>query len=76
MSALRIKTPAEQRLEWLESLQRPLTDEESDQLRRSLHAVYCRNRKNRLLAMHEREEAELLAKVQAESCQLDCGERI
>ena len=44
-SAFRIKTPSEQRLEWLESLKRPLTDEESAELQRALHAVYCRQRK-------------------------------
>lgn len=40
-SAFVFKTLAEQRLEYLESLRRPLTDEESDELRRSLHSVYC-----------------------------------
>lgn len=69
------RTRAELKLEHLESLGRPLTDEESDQLRRSMHAVYCRNRKHRLLAAHEREEAALLAKVEAEAAQPDCGER-
>lgn len=44
-SAPRIKTPSEQRLEWLEGLKRPLTDDESRELQRALHAVYCRNRK-------------------------------
>ena len=62
------KTRAEQRLEWLESLERPLTDEESDILRRSLHAVYCQNRR-RFLAAHEREEAALLKTVEAEARQ-------
>lgn len=65
MSAV-FQTRAEQRLAWLESLERPLTDEESDILRRSLHAVYCQN-KRRFLAAHEREEAALLAKVEAEA---------
>ena len=40
----RIKTRSEQRLEWLESLRRPLTDEESAELQRCLHAIYVRNR--------------------------------
>lgn len=73
MSALAYKTRAELALEHLESLKRPLTDEESDQLRRSLHAVYCRNRKHRLLYAHENEEAALLEKVQAESTLPDPG---
>lgn len=40
-----IKTPSQQRLEWLESLKRPLTSEESDELRRAMHAVYCHQRR-------------------------------
>lgn len=40
-----IKTASEQRLEYLESLRRPLTDQESDELRRALHAVYMANRR-------------------------------
>jgi hypothetical protein len=67
------KTLSEQRLEWLESLRRPLTNQESDELRRALHAVYCRNRKHRILAQHENEERALLAKVEAESRQPDPG---
>lgn len=73
--SLAFKTRSELALEHLESLKRPLTDEESDQLRRSLHAIYCRDRKRRLLAAHEREEAVLLAKVEEEARQPDCGER-
>lgn len=38
-----IKTRSEQTLEWLESLGRPLTDSESDQLKRSMHAIYMKN---------------------------------
>jgi hypothetical protein len=45
MIGVRIKTAAEQRLEYLENLRRPLTDSESDELRRAMHAVYCHNRK-------------------------------
>lgn len=74
MSALAYKTRAELTLEHLEGLRRPLTEEESDQLRRSLHAVYCRNRRHRVLDMHRNEERELLAKVEAESMLPDCGE--
>lgn len=73
MNAPLIKTRSEQKLEWLEGLKRPLTDEESDDLRRSLHAVYCTKRRHRLLAMHEREEAELLRKVEAEARLSDHG---
>jgi hypothetical protein len=61
------KTMAEQKLEWLESLDRPLTDEESEELRRSLHAVYCRNRRYGVLAQHRNEELELLGKLRAEA---------
>lgn len=80
MNALAFKTRAEQKLEWLESLGRPLTDEESDQLRRTLHAVYClpRNRAARaarmeaemgaaVLAEHERGNAEMLEQVLLEA---------
>lgn len=70
-----LKTAAEQRLEWLENLNRPLTDAESDELRRALHAVYCRNRRIRAeveanapaLAEHAASEARLLEKMQAEA---------
>lgn len=40
-----IKTRAQQRLEWLEGLKRPLTHQESDELRRALHAVYVHQRR-------------------------------
>lgn len=50
MNALRIKTAAEQRLEYLEGLKRPLTDEESAELMRAIHAVYCYRRKHRIAA--------------------------
>ena len=65
MTAPATKTPAEQKLAWLESIKRPLTDAESDELRRSLHAVYCYRR--RMVAAHERENAKLLVKVMAEA---------
>jgi hypothetical protein len=72
---LAYKTRAELKLEHLESLKRPLTDQESDDLRRSLHAVYCRNRAMRLereanagaLAKHEQSEAETLDRVLREA---------
>lgn len=38
-----LKTKAEQRLEQLEALKRPLTRQESAELRRCLHAIYMRN---------------------------------
>ncbi len=63
------KTRAEQRLDWLAALNRPLSDDESDELRRSLHAVYTRNWKqerSRRLAQHRNEELALLAKMERE----------
>ena len=69
MNAPVFKTRAEQKLEWLEGLQRPLTEKESDELRRSLHAVYCRNRRLGLLAKHREEELSVLERVEAEACQ-------
>jgi hypothetical protein len=45
-----IKTPAEQKLEWLENLNRPLEPHESEELRRAMHAVYARNRRLREFA--------------------------
>lgn len=55
MSSPSFKTRSEQKLEWLESLDRPLTDEESNELHRALHAVYCRNLKLQRAARIERE---------------------
>jgi hypothetical protein len=74
MNALRHKTRAEQRLEWIESLSRPLTNDESEMLRRSLHAVYCRNRVRSIeaqaarpiLEQHRREELATLARIEGE----------
>lgn len=71
MNAPAFKTRSEQRLEWLESLKRPLSDQESDELRRSLHAVYCTTRKANILARHREEEIELLARVRAEASSLE-----
>jgi hypothetical protein len=39
------KTRAELRLEHLQSLRRELTPDESAELQRALHAVYCRRRR-------------------------------
>jgi hypothetical protein len=58
------KTRAEQKLEHLSSLKRPLSDEESQDLRRSMHAVYCRRR---MLAKHRFEELQLLKKLEREA---------
>ncbi len=60
------KTRAEQRLEWLSGLDRPLTDEESEMLRRSLHADYMNRWRSNKLASIRREELRTLAKVEAE----------
>jgi hypothetical protein len=62
--SFQFKTRAEQKLEYLESLNRPLTDDESDDLRRSMHAVYCRQR---MLAKHRFEELQLLKKLEREA---------
>lgn len=61
------KTKAEQRLDWLESLDRPLTDEESDMLRRSMHATYEHKRRANHLGQHEAEERKLLARLEREA---------
>jgi alpha-ketoglutarate-dependent taurine dioxygenase len=72
MNAPVFKTMSQQRLEWLESLNRPLSDDESDELRRALHAVYCRTRReNNTLRRHRIEEAELLERLTAESQMLE-----
>lgn len=44
MTAPRFKTKAEQKLEWLWGL-RQLTDDQSEELRRALHAAYMRRRR-------------------------------
>jgi hypothetical protein len=66
---MQLKTKAEQKLEYLKGLHRPLTDRESDELRRSMHAVYERERRLGLLAMNRREELELLDRLRAEAAQ-------
>jgi len=45
MSSFMFKTLSEQRVEYLQSLQRALTDEESKQLEKALHAIYMRKRR-------------------------------
>lgn len=65
--APRFRTISELRLARLTSLRRPLTDEESDDLRRARHAVYCYERAQRV-----QEEADRPArrKVQQEELTL------
>lgn len=69
-------TRSEQRLAWLESLTRPLTEYEQAELYRCLHAIYCRERRAALAAQDEthiplrevaREEARALRKMEAEA---------
>jgi predicted DNA-binding protein YlxM (UPF0122 family) len=64
---IQLQTKAEQRLEWLEALDRPLTDEESDELRRAMHAVYQAARRANHLAQHREEELKLLRKMRVEA---------
>lgn len=64
-----LQTKAEQKLDYLKSLKRPLTDKESDELRRSMHAVYERERRLGMIAMNRREELELLDRLRTESTQ-------
>jgi hypothetical protein len=58
------KTRSEQQLEYLQGLKRPLTDQESDDLRRSMHAVYCRQR---VLKQHRAEELKLVKRLESEA---------
>jgi hypothetical protein len=69
MATLALKTRSEQKLEWLSAERgvRRLSDEEWRELARAEHAIYCRNRRLKLLAMHEAEEAALLERVLAEA---------
>jgi hypothetical protein len=74
VNARATKTRSEQVLDWLEHVGRPLTDAESADLQRALHAIYCRNRKLRIdreltgdaLAKDAAENAKLLERVEAE----------
>jgi hypothetical protein len=63
------KAVSEQKVEYLSNLRRPLTDAESDELRRAMHAVYERTRRARCLGMHEQEEQRLLKKLEREARQ-------
>lgn len=67
MNAPDFKTRAEQKLEWLESLGRPLTEDESEELRRCLHATYMGNWRASMVAQHRAEELILLEKLRAEA---------
>jgi hypothetical protein len=71
MNAPKLLTKAEQKLEYLKGLHRPLTDQESDELRRAMHAVYEHERRLGLLQMHRDEELLLLDKIRAEAAQPD-----
>jgi hypothetical protein len=61
------KTKSEQRVEYFSALKRPLTDAESDELRRAMHASYEQRRRANALAQHEDEEAKLLKRVEREA---------
>lgn len=76
MTAFSYKTRSEQLLEELETLDRALTETEQGQLRRCLHAVYMRHWRITKIereangaaeAAHEREEAQLRARVEVEA---------
>lgn len=72
--AAHTKTRSQQRIEQLVNAGRPLTDDESNDLYRALHADYmCKWRKardeaenRRLLDLNYEHERDLLIKVQAE----------
>lgn len=70
-----LTTKAEQKLEYLQGLRRPLSEAESQELQRSMHAVYERDRRlelarkieaewaNAILNEHAEHERETLRKV-------------
>lgn len=61
------QTRSEQKLEFYKSLTRPLTDEESDELYRAMHAVYEHERRQRIVASNRTAELKLLAKLRQEA---------
>lgn len=61
-----LTTKAEQKLEYLQGLKRPLTNRESDELQRSMHAVYERDRRLELAAKIEAEWADAILNEHAE----------
>jgi hypothetical protein len=61
------KSVSEQRIARLERLRRPLTEEESDELRRAMHAAYERKRRRSKLVQHRCEELKLLKKLNREA---------
>lgn len=67
MTAFNYMTRSEQRLEQLKALKRPLTDAESEELARVMHAVYERERRLSRLKQHRDEELRLLAKLRREA---------
>lgn len=64
-----IRTRSEQKLEWFnaERAARPLSEEEWQELGRAEHAIYCRNRRLKLLARHAKEEQSLLHRMEKEA---------
>lgn len=69
MTAPVLKTKSEQKLEYLMGLRRPLTDRESDELRRSMHAAYECERRQRHVAQCRNEEVALLKRLRSEAAQ-------
>jgi hypothetical protein len=61
------KTKSEQMVEHFSALKRPLTDAESEDLRRAMHAAYEHRRRSNALAMHATEEANLLKRMEREA---------
>jgi hypothetical protein len=67
MSVLIIKTKSQQKLEYFETLKRPLTAEESDDLQRTMHSVYAYERTQAKLTQNRAEELKLLEKLRREA---------
>jgi hypothetical protein len=61
------KTRSEQKVEYFSTLRRPLTDAESDELRRAMHAAYEHRRRCNALEMHRIEEEKLLKRLEREA---------
>jgi hypothetical protein len=61
------KSISEQRVEYFETLKRPLTDNESEELRKAMHAAYCYRRRANDLKAHRAEELKLLKRVEREA---------
>lgn len=67
MTAPLLKTKAEQRLDHLKTIKRALTEDEHDELRRAMHAVYVREHRLGTLQQHRNDEIKLLSKLHAEA---------